>query len=207
MGFRCFKFLNMKNIVFDLGAVVVDWNPDKLLQEYPGDRKLPEILFERGFFQTCWSEFDRGVYTQEEMAEKISQCAGHPYEECWDLMEYVKHSLCDIPETVQLIKELSARDYRLFCLSNMSVEYYDYMKHREVFSYFEGHIISALEHTVKPEKEIFMVLTERYGLKPAETLFIDDLEANVESARQLGFNILHFANREKGLRKLREILL
>ena len=183
MGFRCFKFLNMKNIVFDLGAVVVDWNPDKLLQEYPGDRKLPEILFERGFFQTYWSEFDRGVYTQEEMAEKISQCAGHPYEECWDLMEYVKHSLCDIPETVQLIKELSARDYRLFCLSNMSVEYYDYMKHREV------------------------VLTERYGLKPEETLFIDDLEANVESARQLGFNILHFSNREKGLRKLREILL
>ena len=141
------------------------------------------------------------------MAEKISQCAGHPYGECWDLMEYIKHSLSDIPETVQLIKELAARDYRLFCLSNMSVEYYDYMKHREVFTYFEGHIISALEHTVKPEKEIFMVLAERYSLKPEETLFIDDLEANVKSAQQLGFNILHFTNREKGLQRLREILL
>ena len=197
----------MKNIVFDLGAVVVDWNPDKLLREYPGDKELPIVLFERGFFQAYWSEFDRGVLTQDGMANKISQFAGHPYEEAWELLEYIKYSLRDLPDTVQLIKELSGCNYRLFCLSNMPLEYYNHMKVREVFSYFEGHVISALEHTIKPEKEIFEVLINRHGVKPEETLFIDDLEANVNSAKQLGFHIHHFVDREKGIQKLREMLL
>ena len=197
----------MKNIIFDLGAVVVDWNPDRLLREYPGDRALPLTLFERGFFQTYWSDFDRGVLSQEEMAQKISLFTERSYAECWELMEYIKYSLADIPETVQLIRELAKRDYRLFCLSNMSLEYYNYMKDREVFGYFEGHIISALEHIIKPEKEIFEVLIKRYGVVPEESIFIDDLEPNVKAAQQLGFQILHFVDREEGLHWLREQFL
>ena len=197
----------MKNVVFDLGAVVVDWNPDRLLREYPGDIALPVTLFEKGFFQNYWSEFDRGVLSQEEMAKSISTFATRPYEECWKLMEYIKHSLNDIPETVQLIRELSEQNYRLFCLSNMSLEYYNYMKDREVFGYFEGHVISALEHTIKPEKEIFEVLINRYGVLPHESIFIDDLEPNVAAAGRLGFHTLHFVDREKGLQHLREQLL
>lgn len=197
----------MRNIVFDLGAVVVDWNPNKLLQEFPGNRELPLLLFERGFFQTYWSEFDRGILTQKEMAQKISQYTEHSYSESWDLMEYIKHSLCDLPDTVQLIRELSSLDYRLFCLSNMSLEYYDYLKVREVFGYFEGHIISALEHTIKPEKEIYEVLMKRYAVLPEESIFIDDLEPNIKAAQQLGFHTLHFVDRDAGLRTLRKLLL
>ena len=148
----------MKNIVFDLGGVVVDWSPERLMQEYPGDKELPLALFKGGFFERYWTQFDRGMLTQAEVSTEMSRFAGRTYAECWDFMEYIKHFLVDIPGTVELIRELAGRDYRLFCLSNMSVEYYDYLKDREVFSYFEGQIISALEHVIKPEEAIYRLL-------------------------------------------------
>lgn len=196
----------MKNIVFDLGGVVVDWNPQRLMEEYTGDRAMPVALFQKGFFQEYWPDYDRGTLDQSDIVREMSLFAGRTYAECWDFVEFIKHSLRDIPETQQLIKTLAAQGYRLFCLSNMSVEFYDYLKDREVFSYFEGQIISALEKVIKPEKEIYQLLLERYDLQPGETLFIDDLENNVAAARQLGLHTIHFTSREAGLRQVKEIL-
>lgn len=197
----------MKNIVFDLGGVVVDWSPERLMEEYPGNPEMPVALFERGFFQKYWQEYDRGMVDQTGIVKEMSRFASCPYAECWDFVEFVKHSLKDIPATQHLIKELSAKGYRLFCLSNMSVEYYDYLKDREVFQYFDGQIISALEHTIKPEKEIFEVLMERYDVLPQESIFIDDLDKNIETARQIGFHTVHFTDKEKGIREIRDMLL
>lgn len=196
----------MKNIVFDLGGVVVDWNPERVMQEYPGDRELPAILFKEGFFHQYWPEYDRGTVDQEHIANEMSIFSGRDYAECWNFVEFAKHSLKDIPVTQSLIKKLSAQGYRLFCLSNMSIEYYDYLKKREVFSYFEGQIISAREHVIKPEKEIYELLVKRHGIMPEETLFIDDLQSNLEAAGQLGFHTLHFTDHEKGVRQVEKIL-
>ena len=78
--------MNMKNVVFDLGGVVVDWNPQRLLQEYPGDKALPVSLFERGFFQEYWVDFDRGTVSQEKMVEEMSDFARRPFQECWEFV-------------------------------------------------------------------------------------------------------------------------
>ena len=87
----------------------------------------------------------------------------------------------------------------------MSVEYYDYLKDRKVFSFFEGRIISALEHTIKPEKEIYQILFDRYHLVPEETLFVDDLIANIEAAHALGIQTVHFTDRIAAVEKIREL--
>lgn len=197
----------IKNIVFDLGGVVVDWSPERLMQEYNGDPEMPIALFKKGFFQDYWQDYDRGSIDQAGIVKEMSQFSGRCYAECWDFVEFVKHSLRDIPETQRLIRELSKEGYRLFCLSNMSVEFYDYLKEREVFQYFDGQIISALEHVIKPEKEIYEVLIQRYDLVPEESVFIDDLEKNLDAARQLGFKTIHFTNKEKGVQELRSMLL
>lgn len=196
----------MKNIVFDLGGVVVDWSPQRLLSEYPGDKELPVSLFERGFFQEYWTDFDRGTVSQEKMVEEMSDFAKRSFSECMEFVEYVKHSLDDIPKTVNLIKYLSSEGYNLYCLSNMSLEFYDYLKVREVFSYFDGQIISALEKVIKPEPEIYLRLVERYRLNPEETLFIDDLNKNIEAAKELGFQTVLFADREQGYDQINKIL-
>ncbi|MEG0795324.1 MAG: HAD family phosphatase [Odoribacter sp.] len=196
----------MKNIVFDLGGVVVDWNPQRLLNEYPGDPEMPEILFQRGFFQEYWGEYDRGMVDQAGIVKEMSAFSGRTDAECWEFVEYIKHSLNDIPKTVDLIEDLSHRGYHLFCLSNMSIEFYEYLKVRDVFSYFEGQIISAHEKVIKPDRAIYEVLMERYDVVPKDSLFIDDLEANIEAARQLGFHTVHFSDRERGYKEINEIL-
>ncbi len=66
----------MKNIVFDLGGVVVDWSPERLMQEYPGDKELPLALFKGGFFERYWTQFDRGMLTQAEVSTEMSRFAG-----------------------------------------------------------------------------------------------------------------------------------
>lgn len=203
---RSTKDKRMKNIIFDLGGVVVDWNPERLIREYPGDPEMPVVLFKEGFFHRYWPDYDRGIVDQVDIVKEMSRFSGRRYAECWDFVEFIKHSLRDIPATQRLVKKLATQGYRLFCLSNMSVEYYDYLKDREVFNYFEGQIISALEHVIKPEKEIYEVLMGRYRVVPQESLFIDDLQANIEAARQLGFHTVHFTDHEKGIRKVEEIL-
>lgn len=193
----------MKNIVFDLGGVVVDWSPERLMREYTGDPELPVSLFKKGFFEDYWQDFDRGTVSQVKMVEEMSRFSGRRYAECWDFVEFIKHSLDDNPKTVALIRELSAKGYRLFCLSNMSLEFYDYLKDREVFTYFEGQIISAREKVIKPEKAIYQILADRYGLVPEETLFVDDLEQNVAAARELGLHTVHFTDKERGLEEIK----
>ena len=196
----------MKNVVFDLGGVVVDWSPERLMEEYTGDRAMPVSLFERGFFRKFWPDYDRGTIDQVNIVREMSVFSGRPYAECWDFVEFIKHSLRDIPQTQCLIKELAGKGYRLFCLSNMSLEFYDYLKEREVFRYFEGQIISAHEKLIKPEKEIYRILIDRFQAYPEDTLFIDDLKENVDAARQLGFHTVHFADKEKGYREINKIL-
>lgn len=188
----------MKNIIFDLGGVVLDWNPEKVRREFTTNPELPRFLFDSGFFQEHWTEFDRGTYTEEEMTGKMSALSGFPLPDCREFMEYIKHSLVDIPRTVGLIRNLSEQGYPLYYLSNMSHEFYDYLKGREVFRYFKGQIISAREGMVKPDEAIFHLLLERFGLEPHECLFVDDLPANVKTAADLGFHTALFADREKG---------
>jgi len=196
----------MKNVIFDLGGVVVDWNPQRLIETYTGDPDLLARLFQKGFFQDYWPEFDRGTLSQDQLVHEMSRYSGRPYAECKDIVEFIKHSLRDIPETQSLIRTLSARGFRLFCLSNMSQEFYDYLKGRDVFRYFEGQIISAREKRIKPEAGIYQLLPERYGLLPEESLFIDDLEKNIAAARQLGFHTVHFTDKEKGIAEICRIL-
>lgn len=196
----------MKNIVFDLGGVVVDWNPTRLMEEYTGDPAMPVTLFREGFFDSFWPDYDRGIMDQVGIVKEMSHFSGRHYAECWDFVEFVKHSLRDIPETQRLIRELSEEGFRVFCLSNMSLEFYDYLRERDVFGYFEGQIISALEKVIKPEPEIYQVLMDRYQVVPEESLFIDDLASNVEAARLLGFNIVHFTDKTEGICKIREMV-
>lgn len=195
----------MNNVIFDLGGVVIDWNPQRIIDNFK-DPKLTEYLFHKGFFEEHWTEFDRGMLTQEEIVGKMAEFTGHPEENCRDFVEFIKKSLIDIPRTVDLIKELSGKGYKLYCLSNMSIEFYDYLKVRDVFDYFDGQIISGLEKMVKPDEAIYRLIIDRYNLVPEESLFIDDLKPNIEAANAVGLKTVHFHDREKGYVEISRIL-
>lgn len=78
----------MKNVVFDLGGVVVDWSPERLMEEYTGDRAMPVSLFERGFFRKFWPDYDRGTIDQVNIVREMSVFSGRPYARMWVLSIY-----------------------------------------------------------------------------------------------------------------------
>ncbi|MDR2414259.1 MAG: HAD family phosphatase [Odoribacteraceae bacterium] len=196
----------IKNIIFDLGGVVVEWNPARVLATFTGNPALVKYVSENGFFREAWTEFDRGTIDKEEFVREWARLSDSPVEDCNALLDHAKCSLDSIPETADLIEQLSRRGFRLYCLSNMSTDHYNYLKDRPVFRFFDGQVISALEGLVKPERAFYELILERYRLTPGETLFIDDLERNIEGARKLGIHTVHFTSKTTGIPAILDII-
>ena len=101
-----------------------------------------------------------------------------------------------VAPTERLVGELKRAGYRLYVLSNMSREFIDCLRRFPVYALFDGEVVSCEEGTVKPEPRIYEILLGRYGLDPAETLFIDDRPANVAAAEALGIRGFGFDHRD-----------
>lgn len=156
-----------------------------------------------------WEDYDRGVVTLDEVITSLAQ-----YNACdrelatKNLMRSIATQE-ELSATKSLIAELKAAGYRLYVLSNMSLEFIEFLRKKEVYAYFDGEVVSCEEHVVKPDPRIYTTLTERYALNPAETLFIDDRPRNTAAARELGWQGFDFDHRdpETSCAKLREMLL
>lgn len=195
----------MKNIVFDLGGVVFERDRNKCSQEFIDffgfirSERLPRF----------WEEYDRGTSAWDEVVDTLSAMHDCPRSRC---EEFLRRSI-DIQEPVkpteELIRDLKAAGYRLYVLSNMSCEFIDFLRRFPVYRHFDGEVVSCEEHVVKPEPQIYRLLLERYGLDPAETLFIDDRPVNIAAAEQLGIRgeLFDAHHPEASCRKLRELLL
>jgi HAD superfamily hydrolase (TIGR01509 family) len=156
-----------------------------------------------------WEEYDRGVVTYEQVVDDLAN-----YNNCDRELadKNLRRSILtqeEIAATKALIADLKAAEYKLYVLSNMSLEFIEFLRKTEVYKYFDGEVVSCEEHVVKPDAEIYRRLVARYGLDVSETLFIDDRKENVEMARREGWEGFNFdpRNAEESCAALREILL
>lgn len=204
--------MKVKNIIFDLGGVLIDWNPEYVyLDAFKGNRKKMEKFFD----EVCtfdWNENQDAGYplanaTEDrialfpEQADLIRMYYGR-----WE--EMLRGSILG---TVSILKKIvSNNDYRVFALTNWSAETFPIaLKRFDFLHWFEGIVVSGTEKTRKPFPEIYETTLERYDLKACESIFIDDNERNVAAANQLGIQTIKFLNPhqlEKDL-KTKEILL
>ena len=99
----------MKNIIFDLGGVVVEWNAKRVIETFKGNPILVNFVRENRLFLNDWRDYDRGDVTRQELINKVAILSGCPPEDCNEFVEHVKHSLVSIPETEILMKELSSQ--------------------------------------------------------------------------------------------------
>lgn len=195
----------MKNIVFDLGGVVFARNPQRCTPEFIDffafvrDPQMP--LF--------WEEYDRGTWSLERTKEEMCRIKGCTREACDRFVEQAIALQEAIEPTERLIADLKAAGYRLYVLSNMSREFIDFLRRFPVYGLFDGEVISCEEHTVKPEPQIYRILLERYGLDPAQTLFVDDRPCNIAAAEELGIRgqLFDAHHPETTCRTLRGMLL
>lgn len=174
----------MKNIVFDLGGVLFARDKHKCSPEF--------IDFFR-FIRTdpmpdFWVEYDRGTLTLDQVIDALCALHGCTPEVARAYLREAIERQEPVRATERLVGELKRAGYRLYVLSNMSREFIDFLRRADVYALFDGEVVSCEEGTVKPEPRIYRILLDRYGLDPAQTLFIDDRAANIAAAREAGID-------------------
>ena len=178
------------NLVFDLGGVVVRWDPDAIVAADPQVRAKVRADV---FGHADWLELDRGTLAREQAVARAAQRTGLAEGEIERLLRRVPPSLVAFPETVDLLYRLKRRGHSLYCLSNMHFASIEYLEQTYGFwEVFSGAVISCRLKLCKPEPGIYAHLLERYALDAAETLFIDDVQANLDAAGRLGIRTLKF---------------
>jgi HAD superfamily hydrolase (TIGR01509 family) len=195
------------NVIFDLGGVLLEWNPDAILTRFQPDSDLRRALRAALFGHSDWRMFDRGGLTESELLERMVIRMGRPRLELLAIVDAVRESLVEKPDTVRLIRSLHQRGIALYCLSNMPSSIYAYLRHRHSFwDVFRGIVISGDVQMVKPEPELFAHLLERFDLRAAESVFIDDLPVNIEAAQRAGLQTIWFRDAAQCAHDLEQLL-
>ena len=185
----------IKNIIFDFGGVLLDWNPRYLYKSYfNNDEEMEHFLAdicngEWNIRQDAGRPFAEAV---KELQAKFPEYAEaiQMYDDDWEKM-----LKCELTESIDLLKELKFMGYGIYGLTNWSAEKIGYaFANYSFFSLFDGIVVSGVEKVVKPDRKIYEILLERYSLKPGECVFIDDNQDNVDMAKVLGINAIRFDN-------------
>jgi putative hydrolase of the HAD superfamily len=180
-------------VIFDLGGVVLDWNPDAILETFYDDIDARAAMKRDMFQHPDWLLLDRGVYSEADVIARLVERTGRPSSELMGLFGAVRSSLRPKRDTVALIERLARQQVPLYCLSNMPATTFAYLKDSHAFwPHFRGIVISGEVQMIKPEPEIFEYLLRRYELTPGNTVFIDDLQPNVQAAKALGIHTVWF---------------
>jgi 2-haloacid dehalogenase len=189
-------------VVFDLGGVLIDWDPRYLYRSlFDGDEAAMEAFLAE-VTTPEWNQQQDAGRPWSEAVEALAREHPEKQELIAAFWERWTETLGEaIGPTVEILDELRRAGVRLFALSNWSAETFPLARPRYPFlEWFEGIVISGELGLVKPDARIFRHLLERYGLDAASTVFIDDSEANVGAARELGMTGIRFKDAQ-GLRQ------
>lgn len=200
----------IKNIIFDMGGVLIDYAPEKIAYKY-FDRETADIALKELFRNQIWADRDRGIISAKEIMEAVKdKIPAHALGEI-EKMVYNYYPYMPLFEKMyDVVKTLKENGYGIYLLSNAAKDFYDNKNDIPALSLFDGYLISADYRLLKPEKEIYFALFEKFNLKPEECYFIDDVQKNIDGARAVGMDghcyyhgdaeILKSAMREKGIK-------
>ena len=193
----------IRNIVFDMGRVLIHWSGDMLMEKYTLTDADRATLNRVVFSSIQWVQLDRGSITEEQAMEVFyTRLPSHLHEIARELVCFWwKQPLRPIAGMETLIRELKRNGYRIFVLSNAGLPLRQYWPRLPGADCFDGVLVSAEEKLLKPQPEIFRTLLERYSLIPEECVFIDDALANVEGAVYCGMQGIFFRGDSTELRQ------
>ncbi|MDY2593672.1 MAG: HAD family phosphatase [Oliverpabstia sp.] len=197
----------IKNIIFDVGKVLVEYDPDGMMKKLGFDEETLQTVNQAVFQNELWNESDRGVLSPEELLEAF--IANNPaYEkEIRQVIDAVGDTISLMPYAVEWVKGLKERGYHLYILSNYAEYTYEKTSHKmEFLPYMDGVVFSYRCKLIKPEKEIYEYICKTYELKPEESVFLDDRKDNVEAARNMGMHGIVFENYAQGSETLEQLL-
>ena len=179
-----------KNVIFDIGGVMVDFDPKDFLLERFCDAAVEEKVYRLTFGSDTWQKLDAGLCSRYEgdqamlAAAKAEGCAFEVQEvlENWTSILRVRRRM------VELVRRLKNHGYCVYYLSNIPSDILPLLMRRGLEGVFDGGVASCDVHINKPDPRIYRRLLEQYQLNAGECIFIDDNRANVQTAFQLGMN-------------------
>jgi len=187
---------NISTVLFDLGNVLIDWNPMYVFRDMFEDPQDLEFFFENVCTMDWNENQDAGYLIAEATAEKIK---AYPKWETAITAYYGRWTEMlggQITRSVDIQQAIKTSDkYQLLALTNWSAELFPIALDRYRFLQdFEGIVVSGEEKMRKPDPRIYQIVCDRYGAVPQSTVFIDDSLRNIKAAEDLGFQVIHFQN-------------
>ena len=178
-----------RNIIFDLGAVLVFWNAKAILEKvFHGAQTIPYELVKATMSQT-WYDYDKGIIDEQKLITSVATDFNIEQHLVSKFFYQVPLSLIPLELGSKMFFAAKKQGFRVYLLTNIGMVSFERLKKTTTFfKEADGYIASCEVKSVKPEPEIYQHLLQRYNLKPEECLFIDDLEANIKAGNALGID-------------------
>lgn len=188
----------IKNIIFDLGNVLLNWKPAEYLEKQNYSKLKKELILNDIFKSNEWLQLDNGDITTAEAIANIDLKSSLKRDEIDHIFKKRLDILYPLTENIKLLPLLKKKGFQLYYLSNFPLDLFEEVQRiHDFFNYFDGGIISAKVKLSKPDIQIYKTLLDKYKILSKESLFIDDLLVNVLGARKLGIVSIHLEEPEK----------
>ena len=177
----------IRNILFDMGQVLIRFDQAYFIQRLSVAEEDVPLLLREVYRSVEWVQMDRGTIAEEQA--KIRICARLPerlHEPAEKLICMWDRPILEIPGMFERVRELKELGYGIYLLSNASVRQHEYWPRVPASRFFDGKLISADVHVIKPQPEIYRLCLEKFGLEAESCFFIDDSPANIEGALNCG---------------------
>jgi putative hydrolase of the HAD superfamily len=181
-----------RNIIFDLGAVLVYFDAHKIIASvFKDEQQVPYELF--GAIKTSiWYDMDRGIKTPQEVTDLLAD--QYDKTKLFKFIAALPTYLSPLDEGIALLDAVKARGFKTFVLSNLSIDCYNTVSKYDFLKKVDGAVYSSLVKLTKPDPEIYQYLLTKYSLVPEECLFIDDLSQNIDGAKSVGIDGIVLTN-------------
>ena len=183
----------IKNLVFDLGNVLIEWNSEKILTSFEPEKERQQILRQAIFDSGVWHQTDKGELSLKEACDEVLAQLDDSYHPAVQNIFYNWYEVVEVYSGLQeQIRLWAEQGYRIYILSTTCEIFYRIEKAGllPIYPLLSGYILSSEVGIVKPEPEIYQKLLKKYGIEPTESVFIDDIQANLDTAAELGFETI-----------------
>ena len=182
----------IKNIIFDMGGVLVEFDPENMIRRYALTEYKDEIMTNL-FKSEEWKKMDSGDLSVDDALEIMTQrISPQIREKVKEMVLDRENSMPPLKETTPIINALHQKGYHLFVLSNCPSWFHSFKESIPSIELFEGFVVSADCRVSKPDEKIYKILLNNFSLNAEECFFIDDSQANIDAAKRLGFSAHRF---------------
>lgn len=194
------------NVVFDVGNVLVRWAPVEIMRRALTESDDAQAWAQRFFGHPLWRDLNRGRFSEREAQAHYARELEMAPALVESVFHHVKATQDLVDGTSALLPRLQAAGYPMYALTDNVHEIVAYLRNRyDFWQYFRGVVVSAEIGLLKPEPDIFRHLLETHALQPENTVFIDDMKANVIGAREQGIHAIQFESAEQVARELKAL--